>query len=79
MAWQDVTYGVYSWELPRSRCQHPDPVIRARFFAEALLEGAVLPSMKGKTLNRCFLETVSKILKVSRICFTGGGNIQDAL
>ncbi len=47
MAWKDVTYGCHDWELPRSRCQHPDPLIRARFFAEALLSGAVLPIMKG--------------------------------
>jgi hypothetical protein len=47
MAWQDVSFGMHDWHLPRSRVVHPDPAIRARAFAAALLDGSVLPSMAG--------------------------------
>lgn len=47
MAWQDVSFGLHAWQLPRSRVVHPDPAIRARAFAAALLDGTVLPTMAG--------------------------------
>lgn len=47
MAWHDVTYGKHDWQLPRSRSKHPEREIRSRIFAQALLEGKVLPSISG--------------------------------
>jgi len=49
MAWQGVTFALHSWQLPRTRVVHPDPAVRARCFAVALLDGSVLPTMAGTT------------------------------
>ena len=48
MAWHDINYGKHSWQLPKSSSRHTDPKLCSRVFAEALLGGQVLPSMKGK-------------------------------
>ena len=53
MAWQDVTFGLHAWQLPRSLVPHPDPVVKTRVFAVALLDGSVLPSMAGAQLFQC--------------------------
>ena len=48
LSWRAVTFGSLGWELPPSRAQHPSAEERAAVFGAALLEGSVLPAMKGK-------------------------------
>ena len=48
LSWRAVTFGSLGWELPPSRARHPRAEERAAAFGAALLEGNVLPAMKGE-------------------------------
>ena len=50
LSWRAVTFGSLGWELPPSRAQHPRAEERAAAFGAALLEGSVLPAMKGEDI-----------------------------
>lgn len=43
LARREATFGRHAWPLPHAWSRHPDAAARARCFAAALLEGAVLP------------------------------------
>eukprot|EP00891_Asterochloris_glomerata_P009844 jgi/Astpho2/9844/gw1.00149.216.1_t len=47
LSWRAVTFGSLGWELPPSRAWHPHAEERAAAFGAALLEGNVLPALKG--------------------------------
>ncbi len=48
LSWRAVTFGSLGWELPPSRAWHPHAEERAAAFGAALLEGNVLPALKGE-------------------------------
>ena len=48
LSWRAVIFGSLGWELPPSRGRHPHAKERAAAFGAALLEGSVLPAMKGE-------------------------------
>ena len=48
LSWRAVSFSSLRWELPPSRGRHPRAEERAAAFGAALLEGSVLPAMKGE-------------------------------
>ena len=47
LALHKATFGRHEWALPADRRPHPDPHMRARVFAAALLAGEVFLQIKG--------------------------------
>ena len=48
VALHGATFGRHEWALPAAKRPHPDPRVRARAFAAALLGGEVFQELKGE-------------------------------
>lgn len=54
----DASFGQHEWPMPAQEQPCTDAALQARHFAAALLDGFVLPSMKGRRAS-CLLYAVS--------------------
>ena len=54
----DASFGQHEWPMPAQEQPCADVALQARYFAAALLDGSVLPSMKGRC-TICLLYSVT--------------------